>query len=484
MPQPLSASATLLETLQRHQVRFAHWKSNLRLGEGLAGGTDLDLLVVREDTASLRRALHEVGCLQVVSPPWAAYPDVEDWLALDDASGRLLHLHVHYRMVTGLKRVKHLRLPWEAAVLADRRTDPETGWPVPSPELELLVLLVRVWAKMPPWRRLVSPKIPDHVREELRWLVGRADMARLASLAAGLGLRSDLARLPLSEDEAVAVSRRLYLQLRPHYRMDWPAALARGLVLELRRAATGLWLRSIGPVSYRKTLAGGGAMVALLGSDGSGKSTLAAALGRWLAVKLDVHLIYMGSGDGAAGGVNWLKRRLAALWRRRKARKAAKVEATPPPPASFAARLYRLLDLHLLRRKLRRLRRARRLADEGSVILIDRYPQSQFEAISDGPRQQNGRGFAWAARSERALFEEAARIGPDLVIKLAIDPATAHRRKPDHDLETIRRKCEIVDALSFPLAEVVVVDAARSPEKVLAAARGTVWRHLARAAGR
>lgn len=484
MVQPLSAALELCQALEERQVRFMHWKSNLHLAEGLAGTTDLDLLIHRDDGAAFAAAITELGGLRIQSQPWASYPGVEDWLIFDGETGAFLHLHVHFDMVTGLKRVKHLVLPWTDTMFANSRADPATGFPIPAAEMELLVLLVRIWAKMPPRQRLLGPRIPPHILAELRWLESQADATRLPQLAAALGLRSGI-RLPLGDEEAViGLARRLYGELSSHYRMGWPAALVRAGQLNLRLQATRLWLGAIGPVRYRKTLIGGGAMVAVIGSDGSGKSTVSRSLETWLRYKLDVHLLYMGSGDGRAGVINGLRRRISAL--AGKKRKEGRVQPLPPPakPVSFAGKTYRLLDYLLLRRKLRLLRLGRRLADQGSVILLDRYPQHQFPAVSDGPRQQDGRGFAWAAAAERKLFNEAARLGPDLVLKLRIDPETAQRRKPDHDLQTIRRKCAITELLEFPRAVTIDIDAALSPEAVVGAAKRAIWAHLQRQARR
>ena len=165
-----------------------------------------------------------------------------------------------------------------------------------------------------------------------------------------------------------------------------------GLALKLNaeRLARRLLDRWRGPVRLRKTLRRG-ALVAIIGSDGSGKSTVSGALDKWLRYKLDSHLVYMGSGDGRAGWLNGLRRKVSGRLRsaRRKGSRAGPPQAEAQ--SGFAARVYRLLDLLLLRRKLRLLRRCRRLAEGGSVILLDRYPQDQFAAISDGPRQQIGR---------------------------------------------------------------------------------------------
>lgn len=481
MISPLPITVQLRTALQDVRVGFALWKSNHHIEEALAGKTDLDFLVTPQHRAKFENVLRDLKAIKILSQPWARYPNVEDWLVFDSMTGGFLHLHVHFDMVTGLKRIKHLRLPWADSVLANLRIDQRSGWPIPTPEMELLILLVRIWAKMPPWRRLFAPKIPPHVKEEMHWLESEVETGRLSTLAKDLGLKADT-HLPLGGDAVlVALARQLYSQVRQHYRMSWRAALMGAAMLNLRFALTRFWLRHIGLIRYRKTLTGGGAMIAFIGSDGSGKSTVSQSVERWLHRKLDAHLIYMGSGDGRAGWINAARRQLSAVVSKRAKPGNAKNEDSSTRPVSFAEKTYRLFDFLLLRRKLRFLQLGRRLADRGSVILLDRYPQSQFEAISDGPRLQNGRSFAWAAERERRLFVEVARLGPDLVIKLKIDPEMALLRKPDHNLEAIRRKCGIADALRFPGSSVIELDAGQRPEEVLRDAKRAIWAHLAKA---
>ncbi len=91
---------------------------------------------------------------------------------------------------------------------------------------------------------------------------------------------------------------------------------------------------------------------------------------------------------------------------------------------------------------------------------------------------QGGRSFDWAARRELELYAQAAELGPDMVIKLRITPEAALARKPDHDLETIRRKCGIVDALDFPGATVIEVDAGQPLADVVLRAKREIWKQL------
>mgnify|MGYP003341180885 FL=1 len=116
-------------------------------------------------------------------------------------------------------------------------------------------------------------------------------------------------------------------------------------------------------------------------------------------------------------------------------------------------------------------------------MLFRSYPQDQFAAISDGPRQRGGRGFAFAAKAEERLLSEARRLGPDLVLRLRVDAATAHARKPDHDPDNIARKCKVIDALEFSQSRVVTIDANAPLDRVLLAAKRAVWSFLQEVAG-
>ena len=248
----LPISVQLRIALEETGVGIALWKSNEHMNEALAGKTDLDMLVKLQDRLKFLNVMRLLGAKKILSQPWARYPCVEDWLLMDGATFTFLHLHVHFEMVTGLKRVKHLRLPWVDAMFANLRVDEQHGWPIPTAEMELLILLVRLWAKMPPLRRLFAPKIPMHVDKELRWLERQANATRINSLATSLGLKVSL-RLPLGDDRAVIkAARKLYSQLIRHSRVSWPAALVFAASLNLRLAATRFWLRWIGPVQTGK----------------------------------------------------------------------------------------------------------------------------------------------------------------------------------------------------------------------------------------
>ena len=335
-----------------------------------------------------------LAAVKITSQPWARYPGVEDWLMFDAASGALLHLHVHYRLVTGLKRVKHLILPWDELLLKNSRKHRATGWPVPAAEMELLILAVRIWAKMPPHRRLVAARIPDHICTELDWLRQQVSADCLLKRTGELELKADAGALRRlvggGDDTVLLLAKSFNAQLRHHFRMSWGSALVTSGTLGCKRVAAKIWEHHISPARIGKTLDGPGCMIAVIGSDGAGKSTLCADLNDWLRYKLDAHLLYMGSGDGRTGWLNGVRRKASNYYKKSKVHKNT---AAKQAPSGFFSRAYRLFDLLLMRRKIRLLRRGRNMAESGSIILTDRYPQDQVMAISDGPRLQEAGGF-------------------------------------------------------------------------------------------
>ena len=48
---------------------------------------------------------------------------VEDYIGLDEFSGKLVHLHLHWQLVIGERNIKSIRVPWENLFLERRVFD-------------------------------------------------------------------------------------------------------------------------------------------------------------------------------------------------------------------------------------------------------------------------------------------------------------------------------------------------------------------------
>ena len=110
----------LTSALDAARICYCHWKGNARLHEAARGLRDLDVLVDRDHALALSGVLATVGFKRFVSSPWTAVPAVEDYVALDADTGRLVHLHLHYRDRLLLLREGHVLADETPASLRER----------------------------------------------------------------------------------------------------------------------------------------------------------------------------------------------------------------------------------------------------------------------------------------------------------------------------------------------------------------------------
>ena len=301
----------LTSALHAARLSYCHWKGNARLQEAVLGLRDLDVLVDRDGALALSGILATVGFKRFASSPWEAVPALEDYLALDADTGRLVHLHLHYRLTVGERFLNGYRLPWEAVVLSTRQFDATTAMYVADPHMELLLLIARQAIRLGPIDRIAGwlgrPCVSALTRSDLRSLAARTDPHRLAGLAEGL-LGREATRLLLDIVSGEPSYRRLRALKRralpplSAYRTYTPAgAVVRqgmrflvGLALALNRRI----LRSL--VFPGRTLSSGGLVIVFEGEDENERATLVDRIAAWLTWKLDVLVLHGRPRNGRA----------------------------------------------------------------------------------------------------------------------------------------------------------------------------------------
>jgi hypothetical protein len=485
--------ADLLDELGRQQIRYCHWKSNEHLAAGLAGLTDLDLLVDVADAERLRALLTGRGLRKLTPPPAKEFPGMEHFLGFDHNSGRLYHLHVHQQLVLGEEHVKNHHLPLEARFLESAR--PLHGVPVPSPELELAVLVVRALLKyrdrdvVKDVLAIRSPGLRDTVRAELDWLLDRAGVAEVrAALQDAEVVPIDVVvrflqtyrREPRAGTTFLMLRSRLRSCLRSARRHGWTSAKARRLAARWRRGSRA-----------RMTPASGGRTIAVVGADGSGKSTVSHELARWLGWKLDVRVHYLGSKSPSRRS-RWSYAAFRALRRSHRAASGRFGPASVPAGALATARdvAFGLHHLAVGHDRARRLHQARRDARAGRVVIFDRFPlvalsSRQEHLVLDGPRIRTalgepvGRIVRGLAAREEDLYRAFGL--PDHLVVLHVSADVAAARKPDHRPDVLAAKALAADELarlatrSDVATRTICVDADRPLDTVLLDLKRRVW---------
>ncbi|MCF6100415.1 hypothetical protein [Mesorhizobium muleiense] len=477
----------------RQKISYCYWKSATKLESALCGDGDIDILVARTDQNRAQAILLSRDFKFFPSVGDREAPAVFTYLCYDEPSGRLLHIHLHLRLVVGGPLAKNWHLPWEDTVLS--RAAPHAYLPVRQVDsaCEALLLLTRNCLELGGWdpvsirRGAAKRKEFDDARLEL---ASRVECGDLRRLAAGF----------LSDDVADMVVDSLFSDQSA----AWRAPLARAIRRHLSTGGSSYngpeaRLRSVGrsivwvagrlnkaivhaPRPWHRRPAGGGIVVAFVGVDGSGKSTLIAALKDWLGIKVDVLPIYFGTGDGRPSlylrPLKWLMP-LATWMLGRKPRVASHGKASAGPPSLAYSILLAVWAIAVAADKRVKLTATWRAANRGLVVLADRYPQNESKNFNDGPLLERVPAVPeWLRHRELGVYQLAHRLPPDLVLKLMAPSETLAAREPAMDITVISRRLDALAGLAFGNAEVVCIDVDRPLDEVIRSVKRAIWQCL------
>jgi hypothetical protein len=492
MTETLDVIARMIADLDAAEVSYCHWKSNRALDTALRGEGDLDLLVAEDDAAKFHAVVTGLGFIRTQSPPIKTFPHLVDYLGFDEASGELVHLHVHHRLVLGEQRVKNHHLPVERWLLTDVRT--QQGVPVPQPSNELVLLYLRAHLKASVRSCLrattgrARTPYPSGTWAEIQWLAALVDDERalaacddagLEEISAGFALfLGRLRREAITPLSVLRQKRYVLRQLRRYQRRRGPSSLA---VKSWYRFRYSRYARRAQPIR-KKTLPEGGLIVAVVGADGSGKSTLARDLQLWLAWKLHTRHFYLGQPKTS---------RLLIILRRGK--RVARQVSRRAPSEGFgrgvarwgdraASALEGLQWLHVARTRHRTAREISSMRAAGGIAIAERFPVRDLFDMAvpmDGPRLQRWRDAdGLLGHLGRAEWQNYRLMGAaDLELVLRADLQTLRERAPDTPPAEHAAKAAAVLALE-PRAGRTFLDATAPYRDVLLRAKSAVWREV------
>ncbi len=292
-----TVAPTLLErlgqALEAAGVIYCQWKGHWKRTRWESGAGDIDLLVDSAWADRLEIELGRLGFKPAIAPLEAQIPGTESWIGFDAGRLSLAHVHLHRRLIVGGYWTTVYRLAMERAVLDS--AVPRFPFPVPAPELEFIMFVLRTVQRYSP-RDILAPRQPRwlaDVQPEFNYLRNQVDRDLLVARLAELLPTVDVAFFDAcTRSLAPRASRwtRLWLRRGLQKRLE-PHASHPPLNLLVRRIGRSLRLL---PRARGLHPARGGRVLALLGGDGSGKSTCTAELSRWLGPHFAVMTAHLG----------------------------------------------------------------------------------------------------------------------------------------------------------------------------------------------
>jgi thymidylate kinase len=429
--EKMSLACRTLLGLHKVGINYCLWKSFDRLGEGIRGETDFDLLMEAGKEQEVFEYLIRNAWVEVNSESWRRFPDVYDFIQYDSQYNTFIHFHVHFKLVMGEKNVKSLSLPLEDLYL---RTAVEVGGIFYAmPELEVCVYILRLTLKIT-WRdyaRVIRRQDPKLVYKnlipEFQNIRQRCDRSRLESLLEHPSLSFIDSHLVLETFEdfySLTFGRRHQLKkLIASYRRY--GYLERSFV-SLRRS------REKRTIGHGKTLLGRGLSFAFCGADGSGKTTLVDSIETLFSQHLKVARYYMGGNNLSRD----LPRKIfSVLFDKpfRGVRKLCNILHFKLG-AGFSEKLYFGVTNYLkAREKYDRYQKSRIAIEQGALVLYERFPV--FPDGGDGVAVSDEGYFQ---KYEQRIYDRMNP--PDVTFVLMVDSEVAVERKADHRPSVIREK--------------------------------------------
>lgn len=476
----------LIDALDYAQIRYCHWKSNVRLVESLTGDGDLDLLVHREDALAFNALLLESGFKVAGSATGIGHPGVLHAFALDPNRATLVHAHIYFQIVTGDSLAKSYRLPLEDMLLADTRR--LNGVPVPSAEAELVAFILRVALKhVNPVELLMVNRHYSSVVHELNWLRSSASASKAEELWRQLlpdvpaSLFQDLQHA-IADQRAVLRRIRLCLIVSSHLR-NWrrlrPITAMTSRFWRLLMLVLGRLRRRRGLVPTTS-----GIIIPFVGPKASGKSTLTSIVSRRLGKHYRIRQVHVGKPPATA--LTLLPRLMLLLARGLGAsQRFQEHEGAAAREGRHFSFVYVLRFAILAYERRALVRSCWRDAAAGTIVFADRYPSSSIGAAdssrfgeADIERCQSPIK-RWLMAWERRLYTGLPT--PGLVICLSAPIQTTLRRDAErvkaggpNPAALIRRRDRETTS-EFPGARVVTIQTDRSLEETAADAMKAAW---------
>lgn len=473
----LQVCSSLFETFKNNAVRYCHWKSNLDLEASLNGDTDLDILVSQKQLSMVEDILIGLSFIETKSPRYLTYLGIKDFIGMDYATGKIVHVHLHSLLVVGRKFLKNYRLEWEDHIF--ETTKIKHGIRVIDPAVELLILAIRLFLKSNFWARMHGRVFWKRERQEFLDLLENVGMEGACRVCAQL-LGDDAVgryRVLLMKQSFPALTsfgkrlpfyRRAHIKENAHYYFRYSRFAWRWLLNRKLRK----------PVCFKRELKRG-ILISIIGMDGSGKTTLIKELNNCFKKKLDIYNVYFGSGDGPSSILRSPLKGILNVMRKKTPYAQEKVRR---------GRLFKIARvvwaILVASEKKKSFRNADMARKRGFIVLADRFPQVKYLGFNDGPLLSEWKNLGNGIKRrisewEYNIYNLSNTLYPDIALKLTLPEEEALRRKEGTARDVLARKKEVI--LDFPFHQNVMVydiDATKSRGDVSIDAKRRIWEHI------
>ena len=422
-------SKKLIFDLNKNNINYCHWKSNLLLDEALEGYDDLDLLVKKSDAQRFKFLILNLG-FKEASNLNLDIPSVKHFYGYDNESGQILHLHVYFQIKTGPSWTKFLRFDIEDVIFSNL-TEHTSGMPIPEKHIEFAIFIIRIMMKYSKFNEyILQKKEESRTIKEITFLLNGLDKNKLDAFLKrcfpNITIES-LFNYVIIIQKGNFITR--YIQ-SINLKRKLNRYLYQGVLLNNYKNLAQFKYRLLNKFFYKqkKKLNTGGAIIVIAGLDATGKTTITNDLKKWLGKNFSIYIGHFGKPNSTllTFPINILikiSRRLVSI--EGKFRSSTKTKKVNKSYLFLIRQVALAYDRYSLVTKLWR------KATNGNIVICDRY-KSEMYGVMDSKRLivDDYSGFKKVlAKIENKYYDSMPE--PDIMFYLTVPLEVAVQRNED-----------------------------------------------------
>ena len=405
-------SKILVNELNKNNVKYCHWKSNVNLKKSLKGYDDLDLLIDKNDYHIFNKILLKYNFKEAYNE-FLNINSIRHFYGFDSETGSILHLHVYTKIITGPSWIKSYFFDLNKVFFNVRY---EYNVALPPKEIELILFVFRIYLKYSSFFEFFSTFYQKKlIKEEIEYLTKNISDSKLENLLNKYFPNITFNEFTRYKNELIKRNflntiynsfklRSQLKHLKIHSSFD-----------QIFKSLNHFRYRLINKLFFKrkKRLTNGGSFIVITGLDASGKSSMIKIIKDWLSPYFDVNDIHFGK---PASSLITFPINLFISFYKLLFKKNQKSNSNNDKKSLF----YIVRQLCLAYDRFNLIKSNIRKSYKGEIIICDRYKSENINVMDSKRLSPNN--FTSIKKSiakiENSLYDKL--IKPDLLINLTV----------------------------------------------------------------
>lgn len=400
----------LLNEFDTVGIDYVSWKNNHELHKAIAGKSDLDIVVSTSSKERLIQIANQNEWLELINPV-AKYGSIMHFFKVN-TDGTFAHIHVYFGIVTGESWLKEFDLPLFDVLMSHKEREKNSNIWVLSRRAQGYIFAIRHLLKTGSItsRILYKKNIDAYKNEWLKCQVRENDLHNFGPI-----LLNDFTSKSGLFDEFDLPP----VQISKNFRkFNWGhLRLSRGLLFPMRMYHLISRLLNKLYFKQRKLFVGSGIIVVFSGTDGCGKSTIVGELHSVFSNFMSCKVLTVGKPQGY-----FLEQLRKIIYGERN--KSPNLGTSENITDYSLRRAIGATTLAFIR--LWQTKKAKKLAQQGKIVIVDRWPTNQWGKMDSAKISVNSQTnlcVLYLAKLERFLYKLMPNADLCFILKVTLENA-------------------------------------------------------------